>query len=647
MSLELQEPTFDRPFEEIYRELRERIPRYNPAWTNYNDSDPGITLVQLFAWLAEMTLHRMGQVPRKNYLKFAQLLGLELSPARPATVRVVFTAKEAERPSTIPAGARLAAGSVLFETAAPLDVIGAKLDSTIVVADGVPAVIPPPEPGAEVQPFYPFGRFPDVGNAVYFGFKPSPANPEPFPRQMTFLALRPPRDTDGEPQRAGDALAGLIPPAELVWEFRPSKSQNVWERLNVFDDRTTAFTRDGYVKVEGPRKIEPSVEPSLAALVSEPRYWLRVRIDQGGYARAPRLEHLVPNAVDAVNLVTEPERVLGQSSGRAGQTFELPQRPVDAASLQLVVRAPSGAEQAWERRDDFYESKKTSPHFLLDPSSGKITFGDGMQGDIPTAGADIVAKVWRYGGGKAGNDVAAGAVTTMIEQVPGIESVTNLRAAAGGADEEDLDAFLRRAPSALRSQRRAVTAADFREIALQVDGVSKVKALPGRHPDFPDVQVPGAITVVIVPDSDTQPPRPSAELIRSVASHLDSCRLITTEVYVAAPRFIEIRIEARLFADPEAAFDAVARAARERLDKFLDPRARGFGVDVSLAEIYRELLGTREAQTRVRTVEDLIVYVEGVPHEIKGPIRIPPDALTWPGNHLIVVRPDADEGARE
>src|SRR5687768_6173631 len=104
MPLELQEPTFERPFEELYRELRDRIPRYNPRWTDFNDSDPGITLVQLFAWLAELTWHQMGQVPRKNYMKFARLLGLDLSPARPATVRLVFTPKEGERPSTIPAG---------------------------------------------------------------------------------------------------------------------------------------------------------------------------------------------------------------------------------------------------------------------------------------------------------------------------------------------------------------------------------------------------------------------------------------------------------------------------------------------------------------------------------------------------------------
>ena len=72
MPLEAKEPTFDRPFEDIYRELRARIPLFNPQWTNYNDSDPGITLLQLFGWLAEMTLHKMNDVPRKNYLKFAR-----------------------------------------------------------------------------------------------------------------------------------------------------------------------------------------------------------------------------------------------------------------------------------------------------------------------------------------------------------------------------------------------------------------------------------------------------------------------------------------------------------------------------------------------------------------------------------------------
>ena len=49
MPLNASEPTFERTFDDLFAELRSRIPMYNPAWTNFNDSDPGITLLQLFA----------------------------------------------------------------------------------------------------------------------------------------------------------------------------------------------------------------------------------------------------------------------------------------------------------------------------------------------------------------------------------------------------------------------------------------------------------------------------------------------------------------------------------------------------------------------------------------------------------------------
>src|SRR5689334_3011518 len=175
MPLETHEPTFDRTFDEIYADLRSRIPRYNPAWTNYNDSDPGITLLQLFSWLAETTLHRMNGVPRKNYLKFAQLLGLQLRAKRPATVSLAFTAKPAEPPATIRAGSRFAAaaegGPVTFETVKDLDVIGAPLAAAIVLSGAALEPLDPPTGGAG-RVFYPFGRIPESNNALYLGFKP-------------------------------------------------------------------------------------------------------------------------------------------------------------------------------------------------------------------------------------------------------------------------------------------------------------------------------------------------------------------------------------------------------------------------------------------------------------------------------------------
>lgn len=84
-------PVIDnRRYDDLVAELRTRIPRYTPEWTDFNDSDPGMTLVQLFAWLGDMLMYRMGQVPELNYLKFLELLGIELRAAEPAMAEISF-----------------------------------------------------------------------------------------------------------------------------------------------------------------------------------------------------------------------------------------------------------------------------------------------------------------------------------------------------------------------------------------------------------------------------------------------------------------------------------------------------------------------------------------------------------------------------
>src|SRR5215510_13936530 len=84
----------DRSYDDLIAEIRARVSRYTPewkpAWNDLNDSDPGITLAQVFAWLAEMLMYRMNQVPELNYLKFLELIGIELNPAAPAQAEIFF-----------------------------------------------------------------------------------------------------------------------------------------------------------------------------------------------------------------------------------------------------------------------------------------------------------------------------------------------------------------------------------------------------------------------------------------------------------------------------------------------------------------------------------------------------------------------------
>lgn len=117
----------DRSFDDIFAELRNRIPVYNPAWTDHLDSDPGITLLQLFAYLGEGLQFRFNQIPEATQLAFLKLLNLPMLPARPAQALVRFESKVANGVSLY-AGDQVKAGKTLFTltqdaTVWPLDCV--------------------------------------------------------------------------------------------------------------------------------------------------------------------------------------------------------------------------------------------------------------------------------------------------------------------------------------------------------------------------------------------------------------------------------------------------------------------------------------------------------------------------------------------
>ena len=158
---------------------------------------------------------------------------------------------------------------------------------------------------------------------------------------------------------------------------------------------------------------------------------------------------------------------------------------------------------------------------MLNRTTGEIRFGDGRNGNIPVANpanpeGNIVAREYRFGGGKQGN-VAAGAIKTLTTSIDGIDAnaVANLLAADSGRDEETLDEAKKRAPHAIRSRCRAVTAEDFEYLAMEASSIKRAKALPLFHPDFPGVKVPGVVTVIVVPDGDGPVPTPSEGTLRT------------------------------------------------------------------------------------------------------------------------------------
>src|SRR6187431_3038126 len=109
----------DRSYQQLRDELVRRIPVYNPEWTDHNASDPGITLLELFAFLGENLLFRFNQIPEATRLAFLGLLQIPLRPAASAVSLVTFEDPQFVSPASAaridPNAVSVWAGDVSFE----------------------------------------------------------------------------------------------------------------------------------------------------------------------------------------------------------------------------------------------------------------------------------------------------------------------------------------------------------------------------------------------------------------------------------------------------------------------------------------------------------------------------------------------------
>ena len=83
----------DKPFAKIFEDARSLIPSNTAEWTDHNVHDPGITFLDLFAWLAEIQQYRLDRTSAASYARFFSLMGLAPLDPQPAQVTVAFALK--------------------------------------------------------------------------------------------------------------------------------------------------------------------------------------------------------------------------------------------------------------------------------------------------------------------------------------------------------------------------------------------------------------------------------------------------------------------------------------------------------------------------------------------------------------------------
>ena len=293
-------------------------------------------------------------------------------------------------------------------------------------------------------------------------------------------------------------------------------------------------------------ELPPSFE-AIRTNVTRARHCSRVattlleRIDRDGEERPPQ----------------SPTETTGQPS----QTFAFPRAPV------LDARVSVGTT-AWEAVDDTTTAGPDDRVYALDRAAGTVTFGDGRQGAIPDPGQPVIATEVRYGGGEAGN-LPRGSTWTIEHDTP--IRATPLARPTGGRDAEPIPAAFERARTAQETASRAITAADYRDLAMRTPGVRVARAEAVATTDDGD-DVPNAVTVVVVPfGRPGEQPMPTRGFLEVVECQLAVHSLLTDRVTVVPPTYVGVRVRAEVRTVEGVSDEEARTAVEERLDTFIDP----------------------------------------------------------------------------
>jgi Baseplate J-like protein len=183
------------------------------------------------------------------------------------------------------------------------------------------------------------------------------------------------------------------------------------------------------------------------------------------------------------------EEVIGISDGTANQRFQLVHPRLILRSLGVsnsiskdttLVSFLGMTPQEWTLQESLAFSRESQHDYVIeidDQDRAFVIFGDGDFGAIPSAGSELRVS-YRVGGGESGNVVAEsiGSIIAAPQLALLGAKVSNPAAATGGADRESIQHAVNHAPSVFRSLKRAVTAEDYKALALDFKGVGKVRA---------------------------------------------------------------------------------------------------------------------------------------------------------------------------
>lgn len=641
----------DRRFQDFVDDAKRLVQRRIPAWTDHNVHDPGVTLIEAVATIADQLGYRLNQVPERHYRKFLDLLGITLRPPTAARTDLTFRLS-APRPDTVrvPGGTRVATRRlpgeepISFTTLSDLDIVSVSLTEV----RAVPAV-------GEQGP----SELRDLGPALAEGESTPCFSPVPRPGDKLYIGLSQPAPNCALLLRTDSTIEGLgVDPDDppLRWD---AHTPSGWVPCEVESDGTGGLNRPGDIVLHLPAGHSTALINGIRA------GWVRAMVTephQGrpAYSRSPVLSRVTAACVGGTVSAIHADRItndtLGEAEGSPGQRFALSHRPVLLGDQPPVLEV-SGVDgwQEWACVPNFAASDRDDPHFTLDRSAGVLEVGPAVRladgtlrchGAVPAEGAMLRVREYWTGGGAVGN-VHAGAVSVLRTPIPCVKSVTNRRPAVGGRDGENVEQAKVRAANALRTGDRAVTAADYVVLAEEAaGGAALVHCVPPADPTAP-------VHVLVVPDVAGYGPGrlpfhalvPDQALLRSISDALDRRRLVGTRVVVEPPRYQGVTIAVDMRARRNRDVDRLREDALAALYEWLHPWRGGpdgtgwaFGRPVTVGDVHAALAGLPDLDY----VENARLFAADPTSALRGEptqhVDIGPDQLPFSYDHQVRVR---------
>ncbi len=248
----------DRIFQDLVDDAKRLVQQRCPTWTDHNVSDPGVTLIEAVAQMIDQLIYRLNRVPDLNYIKFLELIGVELRPPAAARGQTTFWLS-APQPQTVRVRAESQVATprtdisepVVFSTTRELAIIPCEFAHAATQSNQSPPADTTMALGR--GGFRAFSASPMIGDALLIGLS------EAVPSCAVLLRL--------DCKVSGRGVDPRRPP--IIWE---AWTDSGWAACDLDSDETGGLNKPGDVILHVPDNHQTSV------IAKERAGWLRCRL---------------------------------------------------------------------------------------------------------------------------------------------------------------------------------------------------------------------------------------------------------------------------------------------------------------------------------------------------------------------------------